>query len=290
MRPRTNRKGWPSVGWGALPSALLHIGIAALILLTLPDQKKTKAKPLKVPVEIVRPLETKKEKKKPLKKLAKKKPEKPTKKKPEPVPNERNTEAKPKPPEKPKPPAKRKPQLAEKVIPKPSEPKKAEPAKELPRMAEAGQAKPPGLEPKPKPAEEPLPEKQTIPKANGGGRKVKPKSESKPQISMIQRKLVGRWVLQPLKVNLKHRCGKASLAGVIELTKKLGNRFFGTLRTTTRWARCPAEGTIYKVVLMIRGNRVVMRNSGGGVDRGLIRGNLMVLKDPYGQSVWKRSR
>ena len=107
---------------------------------------------------------------------------------------------------------------------------------------------------------------------------------------MIQRKLVGRWILQPLKVNLKHRCGKASLSGVINLTKKRGNRFFGSLRTTIRWTRCPPEGAVHKIVLLIRGNRVVMLDAGGVLDSGLIQGNVMVLKDAYGRSVWRRTR
>ena len=230
--------------------------------------------------------------------------------KPKPVPKESKKQAKPKPPEKPKPPKKQKPLLAEKANPKPpeqkkaepkmAEPKKAEPKKAEPKIAEPVREpplvpkeqlpKPPEPKPIPKKVEKQLAEKQTKPKPKVGGRKVKPNSDIDNQISMIQRKLVGRWILQPLKVNLKHRCGKASPSGVINLTKKRGNRFFGSLRTTIRWTRCPPEGAVHKIVLLIRGNRVVMLDAGGVLDSGLIQGNVMVLKDAYGRSVWRRTR
>ena len=304
MRPRMKKAGWLGVRWGAAVSALLHLGVAAAILLVLPEPKMPKAKPLEVPVEIVRPLEKKPEKKKPAKKLAEKKPSAAAKAKPKPAakepkkpaPKEPRKEAKPKPPEKPKEPEKQKPLLAEKVKPKPPpEPKKAapkiaEPVKEPPLVPKEKKPKPPEPKPIPKKVEKQLAGKPAKAKPKGGGRKVEPNPQSDTQISMIQRKLVGRWILQPLEVNLKHRCGRASISGVIDLTRKRGNRFYGSLRTTIRWARCPPEGAVYQIELLIRGDRVVMRDAGGVLDRGLIRGNIMVLKDAYGRSVWRRSK
>lgn len=308
MRPRTENTSWLGVRWGAAISALLHLAIAAAVLLVLPEPKKPQATPRKVPVEIVRPLEKKPEKKKPAKKLAKKKPSTAVKAKPKPVPKEPKKEAKPKPPEKPTPPEKQKPLFAEKAKPKPppepkkaapkpkmalpkkADPKIAEPVREPPRMPLEKKPKPPKQKPIPKKVEKRLAEKKAKAKPKGGGRKVKPNPYIDNQISMIQRKLVGRWILQPLKVNLREPCGRASISGFINLTKKRGNRFFGTLRTTIRWARCPPEGMLRQIVLLIRGNRVVLRDSGGGVSRGLIQGNVMTLKDPYGRSVWVRGR
>ncbi len=295
MRPGTRTTSWLGVRWGVAISALLHLGIAAAVLLVLPTPTKPKATPPKIPVEIVRPLEKPPEKKKPEKKLAKKKPAPAPKAKPKPVPKEPKKEAKAKPPEKPKPAKKQEPLPAEKAkpkmaAPKKAEPKIAEPAKEPPRRPIEQKAKPPELKPIPKKVEEQLAEKPAKAKPKAGGRKVKPNPYIDNQISMIQRKLVGRWVLQPLKVNLQHRCGKAAISGFINLTKKRGNRFFGTLRTTLRWTHCPPEGVLRRIVLVIRGNRVVLRDSGGGVSRGLIQGNLMSLRDSYGQSIWVRSR
>lgn len=291
MRPGTRTTSWLGLRWGAAISALLHLGIAAAVLLVLPTPTKPKATPPKIPVEIVRPLEKPPEKKKPEKKLAKKKPDAAPKAKPKPVPKEPKKEAEAKLPEKLKPAKKQTPLPAEKAkpkmaAPKKAEPKIAEPAKEPPRRPVEQKAKPP----EPKKVEKQLAEKPAKAKPKGGGRKVKPNPYIDNQISMIQRKLVGRWILQPLKVNLQHRCGKASISGFINLTKKRGNRFFGTLRTTLRWAHCPPEGMLRRIVLVIRGNRVVLRDSGGGVSRGLIQGNLMSLRDSYGQSVWVRSQ
>ncbi len=296
MRPRTKKASWLGVRWGAAFSALLHLGVAAAILLVLPEPKKPKATPREVPVEIVRPMEKKPEKKKPPIKLAKKKPSTVVKAKPRPAPKEPKKEAKPKPPEKPNPPEKLKPLLAEKVKPKPppepkkAEPKIAEPVKEPPLVPAEKKPKPPELKPIPKRVEKQIAEKPAKAKPKGGGRKVKPNPDSDSQISMIQRKLVGRWILQPLRVNLKHRCGSAAISGVINLTRKRGNRFFGSLRTTIRWAGCPPEGAVYQIVLVIRGDRVVMLDAGGVLDSGLIKGNIMILKDAYGRSVWRRDR
>ncbi len=311
MRPETKKASGLGIRWGAAFSAVLHLGVAAAILLVLPMTKKPKATPRKVPVEIVRPLEKKPEKKKKLlKELAKKKPNAPAKVKPKPAPKKPKKEAKPKPPKKPKPPEKKKTLLAKKVNPSPppanpkplpkppeqkAEPKKAAPktaksAKEPPRAPKANRPEPPEQKPIAKKVEKQLAKKQAKPKPKGGGRKVKPKPDGNPQFSMIQGKLVGRWILQPLKVNLKNACGRASLTGVINLTRKRGNRFSGTLQTTIRWARCPPEGAIYQIVLVIRGNRVVMLDAGGVLDSGLIQGDIMMLKDAYGPSVWRRGK
>ena len=89
---------------------------------------------------------------------------------------------------------------------------------------------------------------------------------------------------QRLEVVIRDLCERGVRKG------REGNRFFGSLRTTIRWTRCPPEGAVYKIVLLIRGNRVVMLDAGGVLDSGLIQGNVMVLKDAYGRSVWRRTR
>ncbi|MDJ0950239.1 MAG: hypothetical protein QNJ94_15105 [Alphaproteobacteria bacterium] len=103
------------------------------------------------------------------------------------------------------------------------------------------------------------------------------------------RKYIGEWVLEPLRVNYGHRCGAAKLTGRLRLTSQdRPGRFLGELRTTIVWARCPAEGARYQVLLSIKNGRVLMTGSGGFVDRGVIRDGVMRLTDSYGASVWRK--
>jgi len=100
---------------------------------------------------------------------------------------------------------------------------------------------------------------------------------------------IGEWVLDPLRVDVGHRCGSAKLTGRLRLTRAEGaGRFQGELRTSIFWARCPPEGARYQVLLSIRGNQALMTGSGGFVDRGVIRDGVMRLNDQYGTSVWRK--
>jgi hypothetical protein len=99
----------------------------------------------------------------------------------------------------------------------------------------------------------------------------------------------GHWVLEPLTVNLKHRCGLARITGVLELKERLSEgRYRGVIQTRITWALCPPEGVVHAVELHIDGSDVRMIGADGSIDHGVIRANTMMLEDAYGRSVWKK--
>jgi hypothetical protein len=99
---------------------------------------------------------------------------------------------------------------------------------------------------------------------------------------------LGYWVLEPVTVDLRHRCGIARITGVLELKQRLAEgRYRGTMRTRIDWAACPAEGVLRQVELRIKVAEVEMVGN-GFVDRGVIGTNTMLLEDAFGRSVWKK--
>ena len=304
---------------GVAISAALHAALVLIVFLAFTQPTPSQPKPQEIPVEVVPPPKT--PPKNTEKTLAL--PTKATPKKVETKPPKVQTAEKvpPKPPEptkaeKAKAPEKstkskshtaaKKPEAAEKPEPseRPKPPEKAEKAqKPAPQVA----ARPPETTPKAKPIEpapfapipapppiarsvpQPPPPKPLRPRASARtGVKVPSQTDGVPLPSAAKGARYGRWVLKPLVVNTGHQCGAAGITGSIRLTKKQGNRYIGSLRTTIRWSRCKPEGALYKIVLLIRGQQVTMLDSGGVLDRGTIRGNTMVLRDAYGASTWRR--
>ncbi len=97
----------------------------------------------------------------------------------------------------------------------------------------------------------------------------------------------GHWILEPLTVNLGHRCGIARITGALDLNERVAEgRYRGIMRTRIAWASCPPEGVLHHIELRIRGNEVQMVGTSGFVDRGVIRNNTMMLEDAFGRSVW----
>jgi hypothetical protein len=102
------------------------------------------------------------------------------------------------------------------------------------------------------------------------------------------KKGLGLWVLEPVTVNLRHRCGLARLTGVIELKERTPDGHYrGTMRTRIAWASCPPEGALRDVELRIKGRQVEMVGA-GFVDRGVIGLDTMLLEDSFGRSVWRK--
>jgi len=72
------------------------------------------------------------------------------------------------------------------------------------------------------------------------------------------------------------------------LTERIAEGHYrGTLRNRVVWASCPPTGALYDVEMRITGSIVEMIGA-NFTDRGVIRGNLMMLEDSYGRSVWRK--
>lgn len=302
---------------GVAISAALHAVLVLLVFLAFTQTTPSQPTPQEIPVEVVPPPKTatkppapapkanatKSDPKPPKVQTAEKvppKPPEPTKAEKEKAPTkaaeskskavEKKAEAaktpepseRPKPPEKAEKPRKPAPQVAARPpettqLPrtKPIEPAPFTPIPAQPPIARS--------------VPQPPPPKPLRPRASAGtGVKVPSQTDGVPLPSAAKGARYGRWVLKPLVVDTGHQCGTAGITGSIRLTKKQGNRYIGSLRTTIRWSRCKPEGALYKIVLLIRGQRVTMLDSGGVLDRGVIRGNTMVLRDAYGASTWRR--
>jgi hypothetical protein len=167
---------------------------------------------------------------------------------------------------------------------KPPPPPKPPAAVKEPQLALG--PKPPVLRPKPAPP----------PKPKNGSLKVPPQLGGVPLPNAKQRKLLGQWVLTPLTLDTGHRCGKQRVTGTMNLIRRRVRgggaeiQDLAEIRTTIRWERCRPEGALRKLVLLRRGDRVFLIDAQGVLDHGLMQGNLMVLRDPLGDSYWRRRR
>lgn len=274
---------------GVALSGVLHVVVLAALTLSVPVFGRPAPNQEAIPVEVV--------------------PHAPEKKPPEPEEPKKTEEKKPDPPQKAEEPKKPeepkiaavpdsnpaaaapKPQLpAAKPAPEPSAPRPeaarpapAPPPQPPPAFAPAPPPPPPEASLPPVP---PPPPEAESPKGPPAGLKVDA-DEAPPPPS--DRKAVGHWVLEPLTVDLRARCGLARITGVLELRERLAEgRYRGVIRTRIAWARCPAEGAVHAVELRIKDGEVQMIGAGGSIDRGVVRGNTMMLEDAYGRSVWKK--
>jgi hypothetical protein len=214
---------------------------------------------------------------------------------PEPKPEEKEETKKPEPDKKaiPEPPKPETPAPVPAAKPAPPSPPTSPPAEAAPAAPERppaapppAPALPPSLPPEASlaPVPPPAPEAQQ-PQGPADGLKVGADEVPPPG----ERKALGYWVLEPLTVNLRARCGLARITGVLELTERIAEgRYRGTIRTRIAWASCPAEGALHNVELRINGGDVEMRGANGSIDRGVIRANTMMLEDAYGRSVWRK--
>lgn len=268
-----------------------------------PKQKPVVTKtdiPLPEPKPKTKKLETTKKlpepKPEPPKAAAKKEPAKPpqvAEKKPAPKLEQKVAEKKPpilagkKTAPKPHPAATPKPKAATAKAPvnKPLLPKKTPPSTiKEPQLALG--PRPPALRPKPAPP----------PKPKSGSLKVPPQLGGVPLPKTKRRKLLGQWVLTPLTLNTGHRCGKQRVTGTMNLVNRRVRgggaeiQYLAEIRTTIRWERCRPEGALRRLVLVRRGDRVFLLDAQGVLDHGLMRGNLMVLRDPLGDSFWRKRR
>jgi hypothetical protein len=309
------------VRWGIPCSALFHLAVVGLALLVLPEPREPKALPKKIPVEVVREVPKKKPAAKPKTQARKTPPKRQPKPKPKPKiakpkrPDEgpslakkvepRPAPAKPKPAEKTgdattkaKPPAPSKP-AEKKPAPKPATPplkpakradEGAQPKPKPPLRAKEPQLalgpKPPLLRPKPSPP----------PKPKTGSLKVPPSLGAVPPPNAKHRKLIGQWVLTPLTLDTGNRCGRQRVSGVMNLVGRRVRdggaevQYLAEIRTTIQWERCRPEGALRKLVLIQRGEKVFLLDAQGVTDHGLMRGNVMILRDSFGDSIWHLRR
>lgn len=281
---------------GVALSGLLHVVVLAALTLSVPVFGRPAPTEDAIPVEVVphapekRPPEAEEPKKtEEEKKTEEKKPEPPQKVEEPKKPEEPKIAAAPDSkaaPEAQKPP----PLPAAKPAPEPAAPRPqaarpapAPPSQPPPALAPAAPPPPPeaSLPPVPPPAPE-----AEQPKGPPAGLKVDADEAPPPP---GERKAVGYWVLEPLTVDLRARCGIARITGVLELREQIAEgRYRGVIRTRIAWTRCPAEGAVHAVELRIKGGEVQMIGANGSVDRGAVRGDTMMLEDAYGRSVWKK--
>lgn len=253
-------------------SALIHgLLVPALLFAVFPNSARV-AKPEKIPIEIVR--------------LADLNPEPDATRPPDPKPK---AVAAPK--------LALHPDPVEKVPPidltRPVAPtEKSEPPREL-RSA----VKPPAARAASRDDERKIaapPEKSTPPESNAApvrpdkhGIKVPPQTAAKPPTGADE-PLVGHWVLDPLQIDLGHACGSQRLSGTIRIVRRDGERYHAQLRTTIHWSLCQPQGVLRRIVLRIHDGHVTMYDGGGVLDRGTIKDGVMVLRDAYGASVWRK--
>jgi len=260
---------------GLVLSAALHALVVAALTLSVPVFGRPAPEESALPVELVPRVpepkpEEQKEKEEPKKAEPEKKaiPDPPKPEPPAPVPA-----AKPAPPSPASPP----PQA---LPPAPERPQAAPPLAPAPPPAPPPEASLPPIPPPPPDTQRPA--------GPPDGLKVDADVEDVPP-PPGDRKALGYWVLEPLTVNLRARCGIARITGVLELTERIAaGRYRGTIRTRIAWASCPAEGALHTVELRINGGDVEMRGANGSIDRGVIRADAMMLEDAYGRSVWRK--
>ena len=249
---------------GVALSGLLHVLVLAALTLSVPVFGRPAPGADTIPVELV--------------------PRAPETKTPEPKPEEPKKAEEPKKTEEPKKPE---PPAIEQAIPDPPKPAAPPPvpaAKTAPAPATPQpQAAPPAPAPAPPPPEASLPPvpppipEAGRPKGPAAGLKVDADEAPPPP---GERTAIAYWVLEPLSVNLRARCGLARITGVLELREQIAEgRYRGIIRTRVAWANCPAEGAVHAVELRIKDGEVEMIGANGSVDRGAVRGNTMLLED-----------
>jgi hypothetical protein len=259
---------------GLVLSAVLHALAVAGLTLSAPVFGRPAPEETALPVELVpRVPETKPEERKEKEETRPEPEKKAIPEPPKPEPQAPVPAAKPAPPP---PPASPTPQASP---PAPERPQAAPPAAPALPPAAPPEASLPPIPPPPPDAQRPAGPPDGL-KVDADVEEVPPPGE---------RKALGHWVLEPLTVNLRARCGIARISGVLELTERIAEgRYRGTIRTRIAWASCPAEGALHNVELRINGGDVEMRGANGSIDRGVIRANTMMLEDAYGRSVWRK--
>jgi len=278
-RPGTYWRKWRNDG--ALLSVLLHVLVVAALTVSVPVFGRPAAEETAIPVELVqRAPKPASEEKKP----EEKKPEEPKKTeapKKAPLPEVKKIPEPPKPATPPKPPA---PVPASKTVPQPAAPRPQPTPRAAPPMPPAPPPAPTLPEAREPPEPPPIPDAPR-PQGPSGGLKVDADVVPAPG----QKNGLGYWVLEPLTVNLGHRCGIAHITGSLELKERIGEgRYRGTMHTSIAWAKCPPEGVLHAVELHIKDGEVEMIGADGFIDRGVIGKNTMLLEDRYGRSVWKK--
>jgi len=319
------RRAWIGIRWGLPCSAGFHLAIVLLVLFALPEPRKPKALPKEIPVEVVRKVPEKKQPPKPKERKAAEKP-RPKPEKPPKPPEPEKPKVEKKPPElglteeRAAPKAKKAPAEPPKVAekkpapepqpekkPDPSEPKPGlgpEPKKAEPKLPEEkpilpNRAQPPETAKEPQlalgprlPALRPKPEPP--PKPKGNGLRGLPRIGGVPSPDAKKKLQVSKWVLDPLPLDVGNRCGKQLVTGTMTLVsdpaRANGNdiRYLAEIRTVVRWERCPPQRGLYTYVLLRRGTRVYLVDAAGLQDHGVMRGNLMVLRDEFGSATWRR--
>jgi hypothetical protein len=323
--PAAHWRRWRHVGTAL--SALLHVLIVGAFMIGLPRAKVAEREAERpVPVEIVKPDEVKKKEpekaketeKPPEKKEEKQKAEAPRTEAPKteapkteaprtkpPAATLETPRAAPSPPEKPLAEPQRPPS------PNAERPKTEPPTARVPREPRTPPAAPekPLAEPRPPrspPLQTPAPPRsppefaELEPRAPSSPRAAPPAPNPGPNGGQIvsadddtappdPKKVVGYWVLDPLTVDLRNNCGLARITATMVLTERIAEgRYRGTLRNRIAWAACAPSGALYHVELRIRGSVAEMVGAEGFTDRGVIRGNVMMLEDAYGRSVWRK--
>jgi hypothetical protein len=120
------------------------------------------------------------------------------------------------------------------------------------------------------------------------GIKVRPEAAATARTGAAE-PLFGHWVLDPLEVDLGQACGSERLTGTIRIVRRKGDRYYALLRTTINWSLCEPQGVLRRIMLHIRNGRVTMYDGGGILDHGTIKDGVMVLRDAYGPSVWRKT-
>ncbi len=100
-------------------------------------------------------------------------------------------------------------------------------------------------------------------------------------------KVVGRWILDPLKLDAGHRCGTARLTAILHLTEEKDGVFLGLLSRRIAWDRCKPETALYSVELRLEGASAVLTGRDFR-DQGRHENGVMYLTDAYGSSVWRK--
>jgi hypothetical protein len=279
-----------------------------------PVEKQALAKPQKPLAKEPDPIE--KPALPPEKKVAEKKP--PPMEKPALPPEEKPAQKKPPLPEKPALPpekkvAEKKPPILKKEKPAPEpmplpkslrkRPEITEPIEKLPPVARLQPERPipappltadghpaekktdvPALRPKPAPP----------PKPKIAALKLPPQVGALPRTKTKPKKLLGRWVLQPVTFNIPNECGTRRITGTMNL---IGQRttedgravlYQAVIRTTNHWERCPPRETEYRGFLVVVGNRVYFADRVGSSSPGYVSEKVISLRGGLGQSIWRR--
>jgi len=279
-----------------------------------PVEKQALAKPQKPLAKKPAPIE--KPTLPPEKKVAEKKP--PPMKKPALPPEEKPAQKKPPPMEKPalppekkvtekKPPILKKEKPAPEPMPVPESLRKRaeikEPIEKLPPVARLRPERPvpaPPLTADGRPAEKKTdvpvlrPKPAPPPKPKIAALKLPPQVGALPRTKTKPKKLLGRWVLQPVTFDIPNECGTRRITGTMNLVAQRATENGGAIlyqaviRTTNHWERCPPRETEYRGFLVVVGNRVYFADRVGSSSPGYVSEKVISLRGGLGQSIWHR--